>query len=403
MHHFSPATEELRGRVREWALGRVRPLAREADLTHAPPRGFAEVVADCPVSLARADADPRAALARRADGPAVVTSLVMEETAFGDVWPLFAPRTGGGIGSAVVSLMGTPAQKERWVAPVRRGEIGYTAFALTEPHFGSDPSQVATTARREGDRWILNGTKMYCSMGASADYTVVFATVDRSAGRNGIRAFVVERGTPGMKVIRPNEDKLGIRSAETSELRFEDCAVPLDHRLGYSEGGSSKARPESGGERGFAGALGSMTSSRPALAGVAIGIARASAQVASDWAAERRGEFTPVRWERVQQDFARMEDALDFARRLVLRGVWEKDQPGGNRRSGSAAKAFAPPIAERVIRRCVQVMGADGVSQDYLVEKWYRDIKIFDIFEGSGQIHRITVARELMGSGAARG
>jgi acyl-CoA dehydrogenase len=401
MSTFSPATETIRHEVREWALEKVRPRARQADLAHAPPPDHAAVLATCPVSF-RTETDPRAADAVKADGAGVVASLVMEETSFGDVWPMFSPSAGGGIGAAVVGVMGTPEQKERWLAPVRRGEIGYTAFALTEPHFGSDPSQVATTARREGDHWVLNGTKMYCSMGASAEYAVVFATVDEQAGRAGIRAFVVERNTPGVKVTKPNEDKLGIRAAETSELRFENCAVPLDHRLGFS-GDAPAAAAEAGGERGWAGALGAMASSRPQLAGVAIGIARASRQVASDWARERRAEFTPARWDRIQDDFARMQDALDQARRLVVRALWEKDRLGSNRRSSSAAKAFAPPIAERVIRRCVQIMGADGVSQDHLVEKWYRDIKIFDIFEGSGQIHRITIARELMGSTAARG
>jgi acyl-CoA dehydrogenase len=146
-----------------------------------------------------------------------------------------------------------------------------------------------------------------------------------------------------------------------------------------------------------------MSSSRPQLAGVAIGLARAARQVASDWATERRREFTAARWERIQKDFAGMDDALGFAHRLVLRAIWAVERELGSRRTSSGAKAFGPPIAERVIRRCVQIMGADGVSQDYLVEKWYRDIKIFDIFEGSGQIHRITVARDLMGSTAARG
>ena len=407
MTSFSPATRKILGEVHEWALARVRPLAREADVTHAPPRDFREALADCPagaggLGFGNVGSDPRSAEAVAADGKSMVSTLIMSETAFGDVWPMFVPATGGGIGAAVVRGMGTPEQKECWLAPVQRGEIGYTAFALTEPHFGSDPSQVATTARQEGDRWILNGTKMYCSMGASADYTVVFATVDKEAGREGIRAFVVEKGTPGVKVTKPNENKLGIRAAETSELQFENCAVPLAHRLGHGAKASG-SKSDGGGERGWSGALGAMSSSRPQLGGVALGIARASRQVAGDWAEERRDEFTRARWERIQQDFAAMDDALAHAMRLVLRAIWDVEHSGGSRRTGSGAKAFAPPIAERVIRRCVQIMGADGASQDYLVEKWYRDIKIFDIFEGSGQIHRITVARDLMGKTAARG
>jgi acyl-CoA dehydrogenase len=359
----------------------------------------------CPVMFfGRLASDPRAAEAIKADGAGVVEALIMEDVAFGDHWPMFAEQAGG-IGHNVVHAMGTPEQRERWAAPVRRGEAT-SAFALTEPHFGSDPSQVATTARREGDTWVINGLKMYCTGGASASYVVVFATIDKSAGRHGIRAFVVEKETPGARVTKPNENKLGIRSSETSEISYENCTIPLDHCLGFDANGLVEATGEKGGERkqsGFLGALGAMTDSRPLLAGMVVGLARAARQVTHDWAIERQSEFTTPRWTRLEEEFERMEYALDHASRLVVRAMWEKDRRIPNRRTGSAAKAYAPPIAERVIRRCVQLMGPDGTSQEYLVEKWYRDAKIFDIFEGSGQIQRITLARELMGPGAARG
>jgi acyl-CoA dehydrogenase len=404
MQLHSPQTEALRLAVRDWALTRVRPLAREADLEHCTPKGGLQVIDDCPVRFGRVKNDPRAAEAIKADGAGVLEALIMEDVAFGDVWPLFAEHSGG-IGHNVVQAMGTPAQRERWAAPVRRGDAT-SAFALTEPHFGSDPSQVATTARREGDEWVINGHKMYCTGGASASYVVVFATIDKEAGRHGIRAFVVEKGTPGASVTKPNENKLGIRSSETSELAYENCRVPLDHCLGLDASGLAAAKSNDGNVRsqsGFTGALGAMTESRPLLGGTSIGIARAARQVAWDWAVERRSEFSPARWTRLEEEFDRMQSALDHASRMVVRAMWQKDRQIPIRRSGSAAKAFAPPIAERVIRRCLQWMGPDGLSQDYLVEKWYRDVKIFDIFEGSGQIHRITIARDLMGPGAARG
>jgi acyl-CoA dehydrogenase len=403
MQLHSSHTEELRRAVREWAIDRVRPLAREADTIHATPPGGMEIINDCPVLFGRVNVDPRAAKAIEADGAGVLEALIMEDVAFGDHWPLFSQHAGG-IGHNVVQAMGTPEQRERWVVPVRRGDAT-SAFALTEPHFGSDPSQVATTARRDGDAWVINGTKMYCTGGASASYVVVFATIDKEAGRHGIRAFVVEKGTPGATVTKPNENKLGICSSETTEITYKDYRIPLDHCLGFSESGLAVEKDGKGGQRkqsGFIGALGAMTDSRPLLGGMAIGLARASRQVAFDWALERRAELSPARWARAEEEFERMNHALDHASRLVVRAMWEKDRRIPNRRSGSVAKAFAPPIAERVIRRCIQWMGPDGASKEYLVEKWYRDIKIFDIFEGSGQMQRITIARELMGQGAAR-
>ena len=210
---WSQATESLRDAMREWAITRVRPLAREADRLHRPPDGADAALDACPVDIGRIGTRKGAGdvemAAVRADGTNVVSGLLHEELCYGDVWPVFTVR-GGGIGPNVVRLMGTKEQKDRWVGGVVRGEMSYGAFALTEPHFGSDVSQVATTATRQGDVWLLNGTKMYCSMGATADYVIVFATTDKAAGRQGIGAFVVERGTPGFIVAKRNEEKLSL-------------------------------------------------------------------------------------------------------------------------------------------------------------------------------------------------
>jgi alkylation response protein AidB-like acyl-CoA dehydrogenase len=400
---ISPATEALRQRVREWSVSRVRPLAREADRRHAAPEGADAVLAACPVGIGfplRARPGDELSQAFAADGAYLVTALIQEAIAYGDGWPLWT--NGGSIGQNVVKGMGTPEQKERWVGGIARGEMQFAAFALTEPHFGSDVAQVATTATRRGDAWILNGSKMYCSMGASADYVVVFATVDKAAGRHGIRAFVVEKNAPGFRVTKRNEEKLGIRCAETSELEFEDCAVPLDHCLGWT----GDTKPASGGDRrqsGFLGAVTTLGTTRPLLAGISLGLARAAKDVAAEWVAERCSEFSAARLAKIDEAFAGMDAALDHARRMVLRAAWMKDRKIPNTREASAAKAYGPPIAERVIRRAMQIMGPDGASERYLVEKWHRDVKIYDIFEGSGQVMRITMSRERMGAAAARG
>jgi alkylation response protein AidB-like acyl-CoA dehydrogenase len=402
---FSKKTNELRERVLDWSVSQARPLARDADRRHAAPEGAEAVLAACPVDLAHLSDSgkpgARWADAFAEDGAYVVAALVQEAVAYGDSWPFWARA--GSIGQNVVKTMGTPAQKERWLGAMDRGEMSCAAFALTESHFGSDVAQVATTAVREGDRWIINGTKMYCSMGASADYVVVFATIDKAAGRHGIRAFVVERGTPGFKVAKRNEEKLGIRCAETSELLFERCAVPLDHCLGWS--GEPRTAGDGGDRKqsGFLGAVTTLGATRPLLAGISLAIARAARDVAAEWARERRSEFTRERFARLQDDFARMDDALTHARRLVLRAAWMRDRGIVGTRESAAAKAYGPPVAERVIRRSLQIMGPDGTSEKYLVEKWHRDVKIYDIFEGSGQVMRITISRDLMGAGAARG
>jgi alkylation response protein AidB-like acyl-CoA dehydrogenase len=404
---LSKATLALRERVLDWSVTQARPLAREADRAHGPPAGADAVLEACPVDLARLSGVKQTqgpwAEAFQSDGAYVVAALVQEAVAYGDNWPLWARA--GSIGQNVVKAMGTEAQKERWIGPLMRGEMSCAAFALTEAHFGSDVAQVATTATRDGDRWLINGTKMYCSLGASADYVVVFATIDKAAGRHGIRAFVVERQTPGFKVAKRNEEKLGIRSAETSELLFENCAIPLDQCLGFDPAAKAGSR-ERGGERkqsGFVGALTTLGTTRPLLAGISLGMARAAKDIAASWARERQSEFTRERHARVESDFARMEDALQHARRLVLRACWMKDQGIPNTRAAAAAKAYGPPVAERVIRRALQIMGSDGASERYLVEKWHRDVKIYDIFEGSGQVMRMTISRDLMGAGAARG
>jgi acyl-CoA dehydrogenase len=399
---ISPTTEALRERVREWSVGQARPLAREADRRHAAPEGADAVLAACPVGIGfplRAKPGSDLAEAFAADGAYLVTALIQEAIAYGDGWPLWT--NGGSIGQNVVKLMGTPEQKERWVGGLARGEMQFAAFALTEAHFGSDVSQVATTATRQGDAWVLNGSKMYCSMGATADYVVVFATIDKAAGRHGIRAFVVEKGAPGFRVSKRNEEKLGIRCAETSELRFEDCAVPLDHCLGWR---GERAATGSGDRKqsGFLGALTTLGTTRPLLAGISLGMARAAKDIAAAFTRERESEFTRERYAWLEHDLARMEEALAHARRLVLRACWMKDRAIPNTREAAAAKAYGPPVAERVIRRALQTMGPDGASERYLVEKWHRDVKIYDIFEGSGQVMRITISRERMGSVAAR-
>jgi acyl-CoA dehydrogenase len=300
-----------------------------------------------------------------------------------------------GIGYQVVRSIGTPEQIERWHAPiVAKG--ARTGFGLSEPGGGSDTARLRTAAVRDGDTWVINGTKMYCSLGAVAEYIVVFANIDKSLGSAGIRAFVVEKGTPGMTVLKANEDKLGLRCWVTSLMAFDDCVIPVGNVLGgVNEDGS--APPAKGLRAGLA----SLNDNRPNVSAMGIGLARASLEVASDLLFERRTGFTPQRWALVQAELAQMQAANDRARWLNRRALWMVKQQRPNRLEASMAKAYGPPSAERIIRHCMQLLGPDGSSTELLLEKWYRDAKILDIFEGTGQIMRLLISRDLMGTGAA--
>jgi acyl-CoA dehydrogenase len=389
--------------VSEWAKTECRPYAREADTRHQVPDNWPEILDTCPVSIGRYD-KPEASAPPRFEEGRWVSGLVMTESLFyGDTWVSFV--LGAGIGHLVVKLMGTAEQIERWYRPIvdRRG---VTAFALTEPQFGSDTSMVATTAVRDGDTWVLNGTKIYCSLGGIADYTVVFATTDKSLGPSAIKAFVVPRGTPGLTIAKMNEDKLGIRSSLTSELFFDDCHIPVENLLGWAGDDGAVATDAKGKVQtrsGRGGALGALAQNKPNISAMGIGLSQASIDVATDILAEQKTGFTPKRWSAIETELSNMSAALDRARRVNWKAQWLSDQRLNSKTEASMSKAYGPPTFERIIRRCMQLLGPEGTSTDLLLEKWYRDVKILDIFEGSGQVQRIIIGRTLMGPDAGRG
>lgn len=372
--------------LRQWAVTECRPYARDADSTHALPANWRQILDTAPVPLGRHDTPDADPFPEFSDGRWVSRLAFYEAAAYGDIW---VPQAiGNGIGHLVVRTMGTEEQIERFYRPVV--ERGWTTgFALTEPHFGSDTSQVATTAVRDGDSWVINGTKIFTSYGASADYTVVFATVDKSKGSKAIRAFVVERGTPGMEVSRANEPKMGIRAWVTSSLTFDDCRIPVDNALGWTGDRSGTDL------KGQAGALTTLALNRPNIAAIAIGIAQAALDVTTELLAAQKTSFSTGRWSLARDDLARMNDALERGRRVARRAQQMLDAGKPDRSAPATAKAYAPQTCERVVLRCMQLLGPDGTSTELLLEKWYRDLKIMDIYEGSGQIQRLILSREL--------
>jgi alkylation response protein AidB-like acyl-CoA dehydrogenase len=387
---LSPQLRQLAHEVRDWSVDTIRPHARAADRAHRPPPEAKAAFDRAPFtgnpSAGAVEVDPARGIPERRY---VTATVVTEWGIYGDI--LFtAANPGGGIGGKAVEVIGTPEQVERWAGGLARGEFAYSGFALTEPGAGSDAASLRTTARRDGDQWIINGTKMFCSGGALSDYVVVFATLDRELGYHGIRAFVVERGTPGFSVAKPNEDKLGCRAMLTSELVFDEVAVPLDHCIG----------DEHTQANAFALVLKALNTTRQQVAGMACGIAQASLDEGSALLRSQRKGFTTVRWDRIETDLAAMGAAIDRGRLLAYRAAWNIDAGLPFGREASMAKAYAPPTAERVCRRVIELLGADGWSEDLLFEKWYRDVKIMDIWEGTGQIHRRAMSRSLFSSPA---
>jgi len=313
-----------------------------------------------------------------------------EEMAWGDAsLPISLP--GPGLGGPPVRNTGTPEQQERFFAPFKRkGELRWGAYALTEPGAGSDVSGIRTSCVKDGKDYILNGQKCYITNGAKADWNVVFATVDTKLGRAGHRAFVVERGAPGFSVGKI-EDKMGLRASETAELVFEDCRVPCENLLGTEAHYANKT--------GFTTAMKTFDSTRPVVAAMAVGIGRAAFERARDFAKDAYLLSRPIpRYHSIRELLGRTERKLHMARLLVWRAASMADLGQPNTKEASMCKAFAAEVAQQATIDAIEIMGAAGNHRDALVEKWFRDVKVYDIFEGTGQIQRVVIAKRLFNS-----
>jgi len=299
---------------------------------------------------------------------------------------------GPGLGGPPVRSHGTKEQQERFFGIFRDlSELRWAAYGLTEPDAGSDVAGIRTTCRRDGDAWVLDGSKCYITNGARASWVVIFATVDAKLGRAGHRAFVVERGTPGFSVGKI-EDKLGLRASETVELLLEDCRVPAENLLGGEE------RYERGAE-GFMAAMKTFDSTRPMVGILALGIGRAAYEHARDFVKNSYDLSRPIpRYRALEQRLARMKRRLDAARMLCWRAAWMADLGIPNAKEASMAKAAGGQAAVAACVDAIDVVGAHGTFEDgehALLAKWFRDIKVFDIFEGTGQIQRIVISKRL--------
>ena len=322
--------------------------------------------------------------------------VTIEELSWGDAG-LYLSIPNPGLGGAAVSAAGTPEQKERFLARFAGGEPKWAAMAITEPGCGSDTAAIQTTAVRDGDSWVLNGEKIYVTSGLMAaqeskGFVVVWATVDKSAGRAGIKAFVVEAGTAGMQVTKL-EKKLGIRASDTASIVFTDCRIPLTNILG------SPDVPKT--TEGFKGVMATFDATRPLVAASAIGVARAALEFVKDElcksGVELRYGVAPSKLTAVEREIMNMETQLHAARLLTWRAARLLDDGVRNNLEASMAKAKAGLVVTHVTQKAVELLGPLGYSRNWLVEKWMRDAKISDIFEGTQQINTLIVARRILG------
>jgi acyl-CoA dehydrogenase len=317
----------------------------------------------------------------------MATLLGLTELCWGDVGLLLTmPRQG--LGQAAIAAVADEAQ-------LRRFGGKWAAMAITEPEAGSDSAAIRTTAKLDGDEYVLNGEKIFVTSGDRADLIVVWATLDRDQGRTAIKSFVVERDNPGLKLDRL-EHKLGIRASDTANFVLEDCRVPKENLLG-----SADIAPKGG----FSGVMQTFDNTRPLVAGMAIGVARACLERTRELLAQAGVEIDydapPHSQSAAASEFIAMESDWEAARLLTLQAAWMADNRRPNSLQASMAKAKAGRTGTDIALRCVALAGAIGYGEGELLEKWARDVKILDIFEGTQQIQQLVVARLLLGKTSA--
>ncbi len=289
-----------------------------------------------------------------------------------------------GLGNAAVSAVATDEQLERL------GRV-WAAMAITEPGFGSDSAAVTTTAKLDGDEYVINGEKIYVTAGSRATHIVVWATLDKSKGRAAIKSFIVPREHPGVTVERL-ENKLGIKGSDTAAIRFENARIPKDNLLG---------NPEIEPGKGFSGVMETFDNTRPVVAAMAVGIARATLEELRKILTSAGVEISYDKPAQVQSaaaaEFLRMEAEWESSYQLTLRAAWQADNNIPNSKEASMSKAKAGRVGSDITLKAVELAGTMGYSEETLLEKWARDSKIMDIFEGTQQIQQLVVARRLLG------
>ena len=379
----------------EVALNVLRPISRKYDKAeHAYPKELDMLAALVDgMNQAGDGMNAGAAVNKRGDtstgnknGVNMSTALSIVEMCYGDTGLLLSmPRQG--LGNSAIAAVANEEQLQRFNGV-------WAAMAITEPNCGSDSAAIRTTATKVDNEYILNGEKIFVTSGDRADAVVVWATLDKKLGRAAIKSFVVTKGTPGMTVERL-EHKLGIKASDTATIRFENCRVPASNLLGNTEIDVAK---------GFAGVMETFDNTRPLVAAMAVGCAKAALERIKEIFKDQldANYATPyLQCSHIAAQTYRMEAEWEAARLLMLKAAWMADNKQPNSREASISKAKAGRVCNEITLRCVELAASVGYNEDELLEKWARDSKILDIFEGTQQIQLLIIARRELGKSSS--
>lgn len=366
----------LRDSLREYCRERIVPFAADWDRDHAFPadaiRGLAELGV---MGLMVPDQWQGAGM------DAVSLAIAIEEIAAADCSCGTIVSVQNSLVIAGIMKYGNDEQKARYLPRLATGEL-LGCFCLTEPQAGSDAAALRTSARQEGDEWVIDGVKQFITSGKHAQVALVFAVTDKSAGRKGMSCFIVDTDTPGYKVARI-EEKLGQHASDTAEINFEGCRVPVANMLGQPGDG-------------YRIALSNLEGGRIGIAAQSLGVARAALEAACAYAAERQTFGVPIiKHQAVSFRLADMATKVEAARQLIWHAAALKDAGRPCLKEASMAKLFASEIAERVCSDAIQVHGGYGYVKDFPVERFYRDVRVTQIYEGTSDIQRMVIARAL--------
>ena len=330
---------------------------------------------------------------------------MMEMLAWGDAG-MYLVTPGGGLGAAAVQAAATPEQKKKFLARFAEEKPTFAAMCMTEPGAGSDTSAIKASAvlDEKTNEWVINGEKIFVTAGHKSmvpdekfgkGFIVIWASIDPSAGRAGMRGFVIEAGTPGAPLTKM-EEKLGIRASDTAAISLVDVRVPFDHVLG-------KPTVEKETEKGFKKAMATFDATRPLVAATGLGVARAALEFVKEKLVEHgievRYGLPRNKLTNIEREVIDMEIMLHSAWLMVIKAVWMADNAKSNVLESSMSKVKAGDVSTKVTQKAVELMGPLGYSREFLLEKWFRDAKITDIYEGTGQINRLVVARQILGYG----
>jgi butyryl-CoA dehydrogenase len=368
--------EMIRDAVRAFAQDQLAPHAARWDKEHTFPheahRGLAALGA---YGICVPDTYGGAGL------DYVTLALVLEEIAAGDGGTSTAISVTNCPVNAILMRYGSEAQKQRWLVPLARGEL-LGAFCLTEPHVGSDAAALRTTARREGDSYVIDGVKQFITSGKNGQLAIVIAVTDKGAGKKGMSAFLVPTDTPGYVVARL-EDKVGQHSSDTAQINLDGCSVPADHRIG-EEG------------EGYRIALSALEGGRIGIAAQSVGMARSAFEVALAYAKDRQSFGKPI-FEHQAVGFRLAECAtqLEAARQLIWHAATLRDAGRPCLKEAAMAKLFASEMAERVCSAAIQTLGGYGYVSDFPVERIWRDVRVCQIYEGTSDVQKILIQRAL--------